>query len=506
MRGAISTIVLLLFVGMLLTSCQTTHGIKTVQLPVKSDPTVSFRLWVKVGSQNDPKGKEGLAVLTAQLIAEGSTEKNSYEQILEKLYPMAAGYGAQVDKEMTVFTGRVHRDYLDEYAELFLDAILHPAFKAEDFERVKSQQLNYLERTLRYADDEEFGKEALSQFIFAGTPYEHPEEGYIESVKSITLEDVKEFYRKYYTRDNIVLGIGGGYSGGFLSRFTKQLATLPPGAVEPPPKPEPAPINGLEVLLIEKNTGSTAISFGYPIDLVRSNSKEFYAMWLANSWLGEHRNSSSHLYQVIREARGLNYGDYSYIEHFPNGGRRQFPPPNVARRQQIFQVWIRPVLNEHRHFALRAAIRELDKLARNGLTQDQFELTRSFLKTYYLHYAPTTSGRLGYMLDDLFYGMKPGFLEQFPKMMDELTLDDVNAAIRKYIQTKNMKIVMITKDAASLKNQLVLNTVSPIKYRTPKPPEVLEEDKEIIRYPLDVKPENVIIKKADEMFLGPFKR
>ena len=93
---------------------------------------------------------------------------------------------------------------------------------------------------------------------------------------------------------------------------------------------------------------------GFPIQVLRG-SKDWYALAIANSWLGEHRNSSGRLYNVIREARGLNYGDYSYLEHFPNAGQRFLPPQNVARRQQIFEIWIRPVPNETRHFALRAA-------------------------------------------------------------------------------------------------------------------------------------------------------
>jgi len=56
-------------------------------------------------------------------------------------------------------------------------------------------------------------------------------------------------------------------------------------------------------VLVEKPGESTAISFGYPMDLHRG-SRDFYALWLANSWLGEHRNSVSHLYQVIREVAG----------------------------------------------------------------------------------------------------------------------------------------------------------------------------------------------------------
>ena len=68
---------------------------------------------------------------------------------------------------------------------------------------------------------------------------------------------------------------------------------------------------------------------------MRRGDRDFYALWIANSWLGEHRNQSSHLFNVIRELRGLNYGDYSYIESFPEGGERNMPPVNVPRRRQL---------------------------------------------------------------------------------------------------------------------------------------------------------------------------
>ena len=108
------------------------------------------------------------------------------EKILEKLYPLAAGYGAQVDKEMTVFTGRVHRDNLDAYYGLFRNAILSPAFSEDDFNRIKAQRLNALERARRYSRDEELSKQLLFARAYEGTPYEHPEEGYVSSVRSIT--------------------------------------------------------------------------------------------------------------------------------------------------------------------------------------------------------------------------------------------------------------------------------------------------------------------------------
>ena len=169
-------------------------GDHMVLLPADGDPTVSFRVLFHIGSQNDPAGKEGLAALTASLITEGSTQQHSYEEIMELLYPMAADLSDQVDKEMTVFSGRTHIDNLDEYYALLKEVLLEPAFKAEDFERVKTDFLNYVRTSLRYSQDEELGKEVLYEFIFAGTPYGHIEEGHVKSLESITLDDVKKFY------------------------------------------------------------------------------------------------------------------------------------------------------------------------------------------------------------------------------------------------------------------------------------------------------------------------
>jgi zinc protease len=471
-----------------------------ILLPVKNDPTVSFRIWFKVGSQNDPAGKEGLASITASMLTDAATQKNSYEQVLDKLFPLATSYNASTSTEMTVIIGRTHKDNLKEFYPLLTDAILSPAFKQEDLDRIKSEVLNYLENQLRYASDEELGKAVLYNTIFAGTPYGHINAGLIESVKSITLDDVKNFYKTHFTRDNVAIGLGGGYDGALVDQLKKDLHTLPAGAVKPVAKSEPRQVKGKKVVIVEKDAASTAISMGFPIDIVRG-SKEWYALAIANSWLGQHRNSSSHLYQVIREERGLNYGDYAYIENFPNAGMRTVPPQNVSRRQQIFEIWIRPVPNETRHFALRAAVRELKQLVDNGMTAGDFKLTCSFLKNFVLHYAPTTMERLGYAIDDRFYALKGSHLETFRKMMSEVTLKDVNAAIKKYWQYNDMHIAIVTNDAASLKEALGNETASPITYKTPKPQHVLDEDKEISAFPLGIKAEDVTIVPVAELFM-----
>lgn len=476
----------------------TAWGMSTVELPVPSDPTVTFRIMFKAGTQNDPPGKEGLAALTAAMLSDGATLQNSYDQILQKLYPMAAGYGVSADKEVTVVSGRVHKDHLDAYLELLTQAITSPAFSEADFERNKTNVLNYLDRTLKFSNDEAFGKQMLYDAVFAGTPYGHPDAGLPASVRSITLDDVKNFYKTHYTTANVVIGLGGGYDAALVEKVKTALGALPADAPPPVAKPAPAPIEGIDVVLVDKETQATAISFGFPLDVLRGE-RDWYALWIANSWLGEHRNSSSHLYQVIRETRGMNYGDYSYIEYFQNGWWHSFPPPNTPRRQQLFEVWIRPVANEAAHFALRAAIREVQSLIDNGMKAEDFELTKKFLKKYVRHYAPTTDYRLGYKLDDAFYGIND-HLATAEKILDEITLADVNAALKKHLQTANMKIAMVTKDAAAMKEALVSNAPCSVNYATPKP-ELADEDKIIGTYPLKIDPAKVVIVPVDSAFM-----
>ena len=76
-------------------------------------PLVTVRLVFRTGSASDPKGKEGLAALTAAMLAEGGTRRLTYDQVVEALYPMAVNVSYQTDKEMTTFSADTHVDNLD---------------------------------------------------------------------------------------------------------------------------------------------------------------------------------------------------------------------------------------------------------------------------------------------------------------------------------------------------------------------------------------------------------
>ena len=155
----------------------------------------AFRFVFRVGSQDDPKGKEGLAALTAALIAEGGTRSLSYEQLLEKFYPMAAALDGTCLKEVTVFQGTVHRDNLSAYLPLATEMLTAPRFAPEDFERLRNEALDYVTKTLRGNNDEELGKWTLQGELYQGHPYGHPDRGTAQGLKAITLDDVKAFHK-----------------------------------------------------------------------------------------------------------------------------------------------------------------------------------------------------------------------------------------------------------------------------------------------------------------------
>jgi zinc protease len=480
---------------------------RTIELREANSPFIAFNIWIRSGAASDPKGKEGLASLTAALVSDGATTQDTVEKILEKLYPLAAGYSEQVDKEMTVFTGRVHRDNLDAYYTLFRNAILSPAFSEADFSRIKDQRMNYLERARRYSRDEELSKQLLFAMAYEGTPYEHPEEGYVSSVRSITLEDVKTFYRAHYVRNNVVVGIGGGYPAGLAERVRKDMDALPEGTVTRVAAPVPKKPSGVKVLIVDKATDASPVSFGYPIDLLRGDP-DFVPLLVANSYFGEHRNSVGRLYQAIRETRGMNYGNYSYIEAFPAGYATQQPRVNVARRSQLFELWIRPIsltapgnLHDRTLFATRAAWFELQKLGDKGMTKAQVDGSKQFLRNYIGTWGSTISRRLGYAVDDTFYGIpKPGFLQSLRAALDKVTPEQVNAAITRHIQDDNMYVVVITADAEAFKKKLLSGAPTPITYAGERSAALLAEDKLVAAFPIKVTAADIRIVGIDKVF------
>ncbi|MDQ2747696.1 MAG: insulinase family protein, partial [Acidobacteriota bacterium] len=215
---------------------QTVKGLGTPTIMIAKDsntvfqmsqsPIISFRIQFLTGAADDPADKAGVANLTAAMLASGGSKTMTYEQIVKEFYPIAASFSAQTDKEMTTFVGQTHVDNLPKFYGIINQMLLDPGFREDDFKRLKDDAINFLKTNLREGNDEELGKERLYNIIYKDTAYENHSVGKVSSLEKLTLQDVKDFYAKNYTRGALVLGVSGKFDQKFADQMTADFAKL----------------------------------------------------------------------------------------------------------------------------------------------------------------------------------------------------------------------------------------------------------------------------------------
>jgi len=493
------------------------QAIDVVELKQNNSNKVVFKIRFENGSIADPADKKGLTYATASLMTQGGAGGVSYADLQDKMMPWAAFYGAMVDKQVTTFTFQVPVDFVDEFYPLVKNVLLAPDFSEQDFKRVMKAQQNYVDQVVRALSDENYSKFALEDQLFRRGNMQSLKQGTSASVKGISLDDIKTHYRKAFTNNNVTIGIAGNYSDALLGQLKADVAKLPDFEYESVTPSKANTADGIEVEIIAKDGAfGSAIFTGAPLPITRAND-EFAALMIANSWMGEHRKSYSRLYQKIRQTRSMNYGDYTYIEWYSAGGSNQLPPSGVPRASNYWSIWIRPVQIAsqlksqyqeladvsigHAHFALRLALREFDLLIKNGMGEADFEATKTFLRSYTKLYAQSPAQQLGWLMDSRFYG-RTDYLAELDSLLKNTTLQQVNAAIRKYWQTENLFVTIVTdaSEAQPLADSLINNTPSPMSYsdlvKSGLPAEVLAEDDEVAVYPLNIK-KVTIVQSAD---------
>src|SRR5258706_12228945 len=141
--------------------------------------------------------------------------------------------------------------------------------------------------------------------------YGHQNMGAIGALEKMTIKDVRDFYQTNFTQANLVIGLAGGYPEKFPGQVQTYFRKLPAGGIDQrhlwpflQPKLEP----GTKIQIVQRETRSTAVSLGFPINVTRPN-KDWPALAVVASYFGQHRSSNSYLFQRLREARRLNYGD-----------------------------------------------------------------------------------------------------------------------------------------------------------------------------------------------------
>ncbi|MFQ5797084.1 MAG: M16 family metallopeptidase [Bacteroidota bacterium] len=504
--------------------------VKTIALDTPAE-LVQINIMVKGGSALDPVGLEGLSYLTARLMLEGSygdpKAPVTKEQLAEIVRPWgsAAKPSVRIEMETATFSMSVPRDIFSQYIEnVFQPLFTQPLFAQDELDRVRQEIVEDIGSTLRLENTELLGLYALDNFIHEGTSYGHVALGTVQGLKAVKRKDVLVFYNTYYVPENLVVALSTKDDRvlALVQQALENLGNNTKASMLTKQIPDPPwPINGKYLtIVIQPGTIASGIHAGFPIRLTRSDP-DYWALYVANVFFGTHRDAFGKLYGDIRQARGYNYGDYSYIEWFDFRPWYLFPPPNTPRRYQYFSLWVRPVAHQYVHHILKAITWELENFIRAGMTPEECRLAKNKAKVLYLNLAETGSRLLAYKLDDEFYGMSThGYLNQYVQAIDRLTPDEINSAIRKYLQVENMKYVIVTNEewADRLKEDIAKNRNARGKdfneynidfttangdtlWQFPKSKiEVVKMDKVWEAYWLDIPAENIQVARSSQLF------
>lgn len=471
--------------------------VEVVSGPVATGDIVYLEAVVAAGSARDPLGNEGLAALTAHSMIDGGAGERDPQQVRDALYPTGGRFSMVVDREWVSIRLKCHIDHATLCVELFADVLTAPQFEADEVTRASEQADYWLTKGV-LADEEALGMEVFDNWLFEGHPYGHPVDGRSGVLPLLGPEQLRAFHRAHYVREAITVGVAGDYDDALVTDLVTRLQLLPATRSPELALQQPISVQGRSLLAVQTDTPVAGFHFGHPVKLTRSDD-DFVAMYLAMTAFGAHRQSFGRLFQRLRGARGLNYGDYAYIEPFSQRGWSSLPEQGVVRRQPYFYVWLRPTSVENGPFALKMALMEVEELVANGLTEDEFTNTLAYLKGYGSMIAQNPGRRLSYQLESVASGT-PDLLGILSSL-NGLTLEEVNAAIARHVEPANLRIVAVTGDPDSVIRGVTGGEPTPIVYSDVEPDEAqAARDDEVASYDAAVSADNASVTSAEGLF------
>jgi zinc protease len=288
-------------------------GIEAYLINEPSIPFLSLALHFKGGAALDPPGKEGRAYMVSGLLDEGAGELDS-QAFRTELEDRAIRLS--FDAERDSFSGQLKTlsEHRERAFELLRLALVAPRFDPEPVERIRNQIQAELRRR---AEDPDY-LVSLTWFdtAFPGHPYGRPLQGTVESVATITGDDLRQFTRERLAKDNLTVGVAGDVTAEELGRLLDLAFGDLPDTSAPIEIADAEPAGGGTVV-VRKRVPQSWVMFGQE-GLARADP-DFYAAYVTNHLLGG-GGFTSRLTEEVREKRGLAYSVYSYLypmDHAP---------------------------------------------------------------------------------------------------------------------------------------------------------------------------------------------
>lgn len=411
---------------------QLENGLKIFFITDNSLPRVSMTLLAKVGSQQDPRGKEGLNFLASQLLEHGTQSRNALA-----LADEMGSLGTEVDihpgNDFTVISMDALVSTAEKMLSIYSDIVMNPAFLGAEVARAKSQSIAQLQKKIdnpsSYADD------AFDSFLFQGHPYANDVMGSVASLRKITKQDIIRHYLNYYRPNNVQIAVVGRINRAFEAKVAEAFKKWSGKPIRDVELPELKPIQGHEMKVIRKR-GLQQAQIRIGTYGIRRNDPDFLKLRLANVALGG--EFGSRLNQRIRDDLGLTYSIYSYFD--ARAQRGPFAISTFTKNESVGKT-------------IEETLKSLSEFAEKGITETEFDAAKEQLMGQFPR-AIETADRLAYNILVLnYYGVPLSYLQDFNKKVEALSLKEVNQAIQKRLDSKNLRI-LVHADDSKLGDQL----------------------------------------------------
>jgi zinc protease len=411
---------------------QLENGLKVLFIVDNSLPRVSMTILTKVGVRQDPKGKEGLNYLTAQLMEQG-TQTKSAMVLADELGQLGTELSVEPGNDFTILSMDALVNSSDKLLTLFSDILMNPAFLDGEVARTKSQIV--AQQKKKIDNPSSYTADAFDMFLFQGHPYANDISGTPVSVHKITKQDVIRHYLNYYRPNNSQIAIVGRFNKDFEAKVAEAFKKWAGKPIKDFTSPELKNITGTEVKVLSKPGLQQAQirigEFG-----IRRVDEDFLRLRVANVALGG--EFGSRLNQKIRDDLGLTYSMHSYFD------------ARADRGPFIIETFTK---NETVGKTIDESLKVFSEFIAGGITEAELKASKEQMVGQFPR-AIETADRLGLNILMLnFYGVPLSYLQDFNKNVEAMTLDEVNTAIKKRFDAKNLK-VLVYADEKKISGQL----------------------------------------------------
>ncbi|MEA3024513.1 MAG: zinc protease [Alphaproteobacteria bacterium] len=387
-------------------------GIEVWLVQETSVPLIAMDFAFRGGASQDPADKAGVASLVAGMIDEGAGDLDS-KTFHERLESKAIELSFTANRDHFTGSLRTLTENKDAAFEMMRLALNAPRLDAADVERIRSETLGILRRESTNPDN--MASQRWWETAFAGHPYGRPVRGTLDSVSTITAQDMRAYMKDVFARDTLKVGIVGNIDGAAAGALVdKVFGALPAKAALR--KVALADPQGLgRVIAIDFDVQQSVVMMG-GVGIPRKDP-DFMAAFLVNHILGGGA-FSSRLYREVREVRGLAYSIYSTL--VPLDSAALFMTATATRGESAKQT-------------LDVVAKEIRRLAESGPTEEELAKAKSYQKgSFALRFDTSTkiaAQLVQIQIDDL--GID--YIDKRNDLVEAVTLADVQRVAKRLL-------------------------------------------------------------------------